>query len=214
MFANIARRVAAGGRLFSCGTLIGKEAPAFAGMASMPDNLQKKVSASDYRGKYLALYFYPADFTFVCATEAIDFHKLHDEFAKRNCAVVGCSTDTAHTHRAWKATEKSNGGLGTAINHPLLADVTKSISRDYGVLLDNGLACRGVFIIDRQGNVRAEMKNDLSLGRNVHEVLRVLDAVIYTDLHGGEACPSGWTPGKPAMETTLTGLKEYLTKHT
>lgn len=199
---------------FSSGCLIGKAAPGFTVQASLSDNTAAPVSLKDYHGKYVVLYFYPADFTYVCASETIDFHKYMSEFKKRDCVVLGCSTDTAFVHRAWKLTSKEHGGLGTDINHPMLADLHKQIARDYNVLLDNGLCCRGVFIIDKNGKVRSEMRNDLALGRNVEEVLRVLDSIQYTDTHGDEVCPSGWKPGKPAMKASSEGVADYLTKHT
>ena len=201
-------------RRFFAGTLIGKQAPGFAATACMPDDSFKKLSLSDFHGKYVVLYFWPADFTFVCASETIDFHKNLAEFAKRGAEVIGCSIDTEHVHKACKAVEKAKGGLGTQINHPMVADVNKAIAKSYGVLLEEaGVTARGVFIIDKNGKVRSEMKNDLPLGRNVDEVLRVLDAVVYTDSHG-EVCPSGWKPGKATMKPSTQGVAEYLTKYT
>ena len=195
-------------------TLIGKEAPDFTATACMPDNSFESVSLKQYRGKYVVLYFWPADFTFVCASETIDFHKNLAEFTKRGAEVLGCSIDTEFVHKAWKAVEKAKGGLGTQINHPMIADVNKEIAKKYAVLLeDAGVTVRGVVIIDPKGKVRCEMKNDLPLGRNVEEVLRVLDAVVYTDNHG-EVCPSGWKPGKATMKPSTEGVIEYLTKHT
>ena len=196
------------------GTLIGKRAPSFSLAASMPDDSVKKISLDDFSGKYLCLYFWPADFTFVCASETIDFHKKLDEFKKRGCDVIGASIDTEHVHRAWKATSKADGGLGTKINHPMLADVNKTLANDYQVLLDNGLSVRGVFLIDQAGKVRCEMKNDLPLGRNVDEVIRILDSIVFTDKHQDEVCPSGWKPGQEAMKPTKQGVAEYLSKHT
>jgi len=195
--------------------LIRKPAPRFDTVACLPDNTYEKISIEQFRGKYVVLYFYPADFTFVCASETIDFHKHLQEFTTRNCVVLGCSTDTEHCHRAWKTTDKAHGGLGTPINHPLLADVKKEISRAYDVLLEeDGLALRGVFIIDPTGTVRVEMRNDLPLGRNVEEVLRLLDALVYTDTHGDQVCPAGWKKGKPAMTPSVEGVSDYLTKYT
>ena len=196
-------------------TLIGKDAPDFKVEASMPDNSTQEISLKQFRGKYVVLYSWPADFTFVCASETIDFHKNLEEFKKRGAEVLGFSIDTAHVHKAWKATEKRNGGLGTQINHPMLADVHRHIAQAYGMLLDSeGLCVRGVVIIDQKGKVRCEMKNDLPLGRNVDEVLRVLDALVYTDAHGDDVCPSGWKPGKPVMKATTESVAEYLTKYT
>lgn len=196
------------------GSLIGKPAPSFNANACMPDGSFKTVSLNDFKGKYVVLYFWPADFTYVCSSETIDFHKNLEKFRSVGVEVIGCSTDTAFVHKAWRATPKSDGGLGTDINHPMLADVTKTISKDYEVLLDNGLACRGVFVIDKNGVVRSELKNDLPLGRNVEEVVRICEALAHVDTHSGEVCPSSWKKGKPAMKASQQGVIEYLTKHT
>lgn len=199
----------------SFATLIGKQAPALSGNACMPDGSFKPVSLDEFKGKkYVVLYFWPADFTYVCASETIDFHKRMDEFKSLNCEVIGCSTDTVFTHKAWKATTKDNGGLGTPINHPMIGDINKQIAKDFDVLLDNGLACRGVFVIDKNGKVRSEMKNDLAIGRNVDEVLRTVESVVHTDTHGDEVCPAGWKKGKPAMKASHEGVTEYLKKYT
>ncbi len=180
----------------------------------MPDNTFKEVSLSDYKGKYVILYFWPADFTFVCASETIAFHKQMNEIADRGCAVLGVSCDTEFVHKAWKTTDKSHGGLGTPINHPLLADVNKEIAKMYDVLLPCGLPVRGVFIIDKAGKVRVEMKNDLPLGRNVDEVIRLLDTVKTTDENAGEVCAANWKKGAPLMKASTEGVIEYLTKYT
>ena len=194
--------------------LIQKNAPSFTAAACMPDNSFQNVSLSDYKGKYVVLYFWPADFTFVCASETIAFHAQLKEFSDRGAVVLGVSCDTEHVHRAWKLTEKKDGGLGTAINHPLLADVNKDIARAYDVLLPIGLPVRGVFIIDKAGKVRAELKNDLPLGRNVEEVIRLLDTVKVTDEQGGQVCPANWKKGKAMMTASAEGVADYLTKHT
>jgi alkyl hydroperoxide reductase subunit AhpC len=210
MFSSLSTRITR--RYF--GSLIGKPAPTFSANACMPDGSFKTVSLNDYRDKYVVLYFWPADFTYVCSSETIDFHKMAEKFRATGVELLGCSTDTAFVHKAWRSTPKTEGGLGTPVNHPMLADVTKSISKDYEVLLDNGLACRGVFVIDKKGVVRSEMKNDLPLGRNVEEVLRICEALSYVDSHAGEVCPSSWKKGKPAMKASHEGVIEYLTKHT
>lgn len=198
----------------SFASLIGKPAPAFNMNACMPDGTFKNVSLNDYKGKYVVLYFWPADFTYVCSSETIDFHKNAQKFKEIGVELLGCSTDTAFVHKAWRSTPKADGGLGTEINHPMIADVTKALSKDYEVLLDNGLACRGVFVIDKNGHVRSEMKNDLPLGRNVEEVLRTCEALVHVDTHSGEVCPSSWKKGKPAMKASHEGVIDYLTKHT
>jgi alkyl hydroperoxide reductase subunit AhpC len=195
--------------------LVQKDAPSFNVVACMPDNSYEKISLEQYRGQYVVLYFYPAAFTFVCASETIDFHNQLSKFALRKCAVIGCSTDTQFTQRAWKVTEKADGGLGTAINHPLIADIKKEVAQAYDVLLeDEGLCLRGLFIIDPKGKVRCEMRNDLPIGRNVEEVIRTLDAIIFTDSNEGNVCPSSWKPGKEAMIASVEGVTEYLTKYT
>lgn len=196
------------------GTLIGKQAPAFSANACMPDGNFKQVSLNDYKGKYVVLYFWPADFTYVCSSETIDFHNNLKKFKDIGVEVVGCSTDTAFVHKAWRSTPKTEGGLGTEINHPMVADHTKSISKDYEVLLENGLACRGMFVIDKEGKVRSELKNDLPLGRNVDEVIRICEALVHVDTHAGEVCPASWRKGKAAMKASHEGVIEYLTKHT
>ncbi len=193
--------------------LIQKDAPQFTATACMPDNTFKTVSLSEFKGRYVVLYFWPADFTFVCASETIQFHNALKEFTDRGAAVLGISCDTEFVHKAWKVTEKKLGGLGTMINHPLLADVNKTIAQDYDVLLPCGLPVRGVFLIDKAGKVRAELKNDLPLGRNVEEVVRLLDTVKTTD-EGAVVCPANWKPGKPTMVPSTEGVADYLTKYT
>ena len=194
--------------------LIQCDAPQFKATACLPDNTFKEVSLADYKGKYVILYFWPADFTFVCASETIAFHNQLKDFQDREAVVLGVSCDTECVHKAWKTTDKSHGGLGTAINHPLIADVNKEISRAYDVLLPCGLPVRGVFLIGKDGKVRAELKNDLPLGRNVEEVLRLLDTVKTTDEHEGQVCPANWKKDKPLMKASTEGVIEYLTKYT
>jgi alkyl hydroperoxide reductase subunit AhpC len=194
--------------------LIQQDAPHFKATACMPDNSFKEVSLSDFKGKYVVLYFWPADFTFVCASETIAFHNQLKEFQDQGAVVLGVSCDTEFVHKAWKTTEKTHGGLGTPINHPLIADVNKEISRAYDVLLPCGLPVRGVFLIGKDGKVRAEMKNDLPLGRNVEEVLRVLETIKTTDENAGQVCPANWKKGKPMMKASTEGVIEYLTKNT
>jgi len=194
-------------------SLVQKQAPRFKVMACMPDDSFKEIQLSDYEGKkYVVLYTYPADFTFVCASETVAFSKLQAEFASRDVEVLGCSIDTEHVHKAWKATPKESGGIGP-MTHPLLADVNKEIASKYGCLLDNGLALRGIFVIDKEGTVRSEMKNDLPLGRNVEEVLRIVDALQFHEKSVKEGkvmvCPAQWKKGKRAMEPTTEGVAKY-----
>jgi len=195
-------------------TLVQKQAPDFKLTACLPDDSFTEISLSSYLGKYVVLYTYPADFTFVCASELIVFSKLQKEFEDRNTQVLGLSIDTEHVHKAWKNTPKEKGGIGP-IAHPLLADVKKEVAQAYGALLDNGLALRAVYIIDPKGTVRAELKNDLPLGRNVEEVLRILDALQFHEKSKAEGkeqvCPAQWKKGAKAMTPTTAGVAEYLT---
>lgn len=187
---------------------IQKEAPDFTAEAVMADGTVKEITLSDYRGKYVVLFFYPLDFTFVCPTEIEAFADQIGEFRNRNCEVLGVSVDSVHSHLAWRRTPRAEGGIGE-IPYPLVSDLDKSISRAYGVLLDKpSVALRGAFLIDKAGNVRSMMVNDLPLGRNVDEVLRVLDALQFTEAHG-EVCPANWQKGDPGMEATIEGVKAF-----
>jgi peroxiredoxin (alkyl hydroperoxide reductase subunit C) len=189
-----------------------KPAPEFTATAVMPDNtFNATFSLSDYKGQYVVLFFYPLDFTFVCPSEIIAFDKKVEEFKSRNCQVIGASVDSHFTHLAWKNTPRAEGGIGN-VQFPLVADLTKSISADYGVLLEGGVALRGLFLIDKDGVVRHALVNDLPLGRNVDEALRVLDALQFTEEHG-EVCPANWTAGEEAMKPTAEGVASYLAKH-
>ncbi|RME88376.1 MAG: peroxiredoxin [Candidatus Hydrogenedentota bacterium] len=190
---------------------VGKKAPYFEGEAVV-DKQFKKISLSDYKGKYLVLFFYPLDFTFVCPTEITAFSDKADEFKKINTEIVGCSIDSKFSHLAWINQPRSEGGLGD-IKFPLLADITKEISRDYGVLVEeDGVALRGVFIINKEGDLKVQMVNDLGIGRNVDEVLRLVQAVQYTEEHG-EVCPAGWKPGDDTIVPDVEKSKEYFHKH-
>jgi alkyl hydroperoxide reductase subunit AhpC len=168
------------------------EAPDFKATAVINEEFQD-VKLSDYRGKYVVLFFYPLDFTFVCPTEIIAFSDRVADFEKRNCVVLGASIDSQYSHLAWIRQARKEGGLG-GLKYPLIADLTKKISEDYGVLLDGGIALRGLFIIDKAGILRHVTINDLPLGRNVDEVLRVLDALQHFEQHG-EVCPANWHKG-------------------
>ena len=162
------------------------------------------VKLTDYLGKYLVLFFYPADFTFVCPTEILAYADMVPEFEKTNCAVLGCSTDTQHVHFNYCLTPRNKGGLGEDLKLPLLSDSTKTISKLYGALIDDnsddaGLACRATYIIDDKGILRHASLNDLPVGRNPDETLRLVQAFQYTDKHG-QVCPAKWTSGDPTME--------------
>ena len=189
-------------------SLVTKEAPNFTAQAVMGNNSIEEMKLSDYRGKYVVLFFYPLDFTFVCPSEIIAFDKALGDFKKKNTEVIGVSVDSQFTHFAWKNTEPKDGGIGQ-IKYPLVADLNKNISRDYGVLFDESVALRGLFLIDKEGIIRHSVINDLSLGRNVDEALRMVDALQFTENHG-EVCPANWKDGEKGMKPTAEGVAEYL----
>ncbi|EPZ34906.1 peroxiredoxin 1 [Rozella allomycis CSF55] len=168
----------------------------------------KQIASSDYAGKDILLLFYPADFTFVCPTEIIAFSDRAAEFSELGCQVIAVSCDSAYSHLNWTMIPREKGGLGE-MNIPILADFNKSLSKKFGVLLeDEGLPIRGLFIIDKKGILRHATLNDLPIGRSVDEALRTLKAIHFADEHG-EVCPVNWTPGKKGMKPTLEGVKEY-----
>ncbi len=192
----------------SLGTLVTQEAPDFTQQAVMPDNTFKDLTLSNYRGTYVVLFFYPLDFTFVCPSEIIAFDRKLKEFKDRNCEVIGVSVDSHFTHRAWKNTPLNGGGIGN-VRYPLVADLTKDIARRYGVLLNDAVALRGLFLIDKGGIVRHMLINDLPLGRSVDEVLRMLDALQFFEAHG-DVCPANWRKGEEGMKPTADGVAAYL----
>lgn len=192
-------------------SLVTQEAPDFTAQAVMGDDTFEELRLSAYRGKYVVLYFYPLDFTFVCPSEIIAFNDELDKFKERNAEVIGVSVDSHFTHLAWKNTPRDQGGIGQ-IDYPLVADLDKSISRAYGVLSDDSVALRGLYLIDREGVIRHELVNDLGLGRSVEEVIRMLDALQFTEEHG-EVCPANWHKGDDAMTPTADGVASYLAKH-
>jgi len=188
--------------------LTGKQAPKFKAKAVIDGSIVEDFSLSRYLGKHVVFFFYPLDFTFVCPTELHAFQDQLDEFKKRNTEVVACSVDSVYTHLAWVRTPKIRGGI-EGIEYPLVADITKDIATAYGVLMpEEGVASRGLFLIDKEGVVRHQVVNDLSLGRSVDEVLRTLDALLYVETHG-EVCPANWQKGKQSMKTTHEGLENY-----
>jgi len=191
--------------------LVTRSAPDFTAQAVMPDNSFRQLTLSEYRDTYVILFFYPLDFTFVCPSEIIAFDKKLNEFRQRNCEVIGVSVDSHFTHLAWKNTPREQGGIGN-IQYPLVADLSKSISRDYGVLIGDEVALRGLFLIDKKGIVRHAVINDLPLGRNVDEALRMLDALQYVETHG-EVCPANWHSGEEAMRPDADGVASYLARH-
>ena len=191
--------------------LVTKKAPEFEAQAVMPDNSFANITLSSLRGKYVLIFFYPLDFTFVCPSEILAFNRQVEALRKRNCELLGISVDSVYTHLAWKNTPVNEGGIGR-INFPLVSDMAKDISRDYGVLLEDGVSLRGLFLIDKEGIVRHQLINDLPLGRDVDEAIRMVDALQFTEEHG-EVCPANWHPGEDAMKPTPEGVAEYLAKH-
>lgn len=190
---------------------VGQEAPDFAAMAVV-DKQFKQIKLSDYRGKNVVLFFWPLDFTFVCPTEIVAFHEKCSAFAERNTALIGVSTDSQFTHLAWQNTPRAEGGLGD-IAFPMVADLTHDISRSYGVLIeDKGIAFRGLFLVDKEGVLRHMLVNDLPLGRDVDEALRMVDALTFFE-QNGEVCPANWRPGektiKPDPKNSKTFFKEW-----
>ncbi|KAK2151157.1 hypothetical protein LSH36_374g05036 [Paralvinella palmiformis] len=185
-------------------------APEFQGKC-VSDGQFKDIKLSDYRGKYLVLFFYPLDFTFVCPTEIIAFSDRIQEFRALNAEVVGVSTDSHFSHLAWINTPRKEGGLG-GLQYPLLSDFGKTISRDYGVLVEQaGIALRGLFIIDPNGVIRQITINDLPVGRSVDETLRLLQAFQFVEKHG-EVCPANWKPDSPTIKPNPADSKEYFNK--
>ena len=209
--------------------LVTKTAPDFKATAIMPDNSFQDISLADYEGKKVVLFFYPLDFTFVCPTEIIAFDHRLAEFEKRGVQVLGCSIDSHFSHWAWKNTDVNKGGIGN-VQYPIIADLDKSIARAYDVLIDaepatvltdeeeydssvgGNIALRGSFLIDEKGVVRHAVINDLPFGRNIDEMLRMVDALDFHTEHG-EVCPAGWTEGEDGMKDTAEGVAGYLTEN-
>jgi peroxiredoxin (alkyl hydroperoxide reductase subunit C) len=195
------------------GVLVGKAAPDFTANAVLGNNEIKEITLSKaIKGKYAVLFFYPLDFTFVCPSELLAFDHRLAEFKKRGVEVIGVSIDSQFTHLAWKNTAVENGGIG-AVGYPLVADVKHEICRAYDVeFAAAGVAFRGSFLIDKAGVVRHQVVNDLPLGRNVDEMLRMVDALQFTEKHG-EVCPAGWTQGQEGMQASPAGVAKYLAAH-
>lgn len=206
--------------------IVTKPAPEFKTQAVMPDNSIQEVKLSDYKGKKVVLFFYPLDFTFVCPTELLAFDKRLSEFESRGVQVLGCSVDSRWSHLAWKNTDVNKGGIGN-VQYPILQDLDKSIARSFDVLVGStpatvytqdeeidttvggGVALRASFLIDEEGTVRHAVINDLPLGRNIDEMVRMVDALTHHQKHG-EVCPAGWKDGDSAMEESPTGVSNYL----
>lgn len=192
-------------------SLVGKQAPDFRAKAAIKDKICDDFCLSKYRGKYVLFFFYPLDFTFVCPTELHAFQEKIEEFEMRNAQVIGCSVDSAFCHVAWLNTPKSKGGI-QGVSYPLVSDLNKTIASSYEVLKeDEGIAYRGLFLIDTDGAVRHQLINDLPLGRSVDETLRLLDALIFHEQHG-EVCPANWKPGDKAMKANDEGLVDYFSR--
>lgn len=193
--------------------LVGKPAPDFTAPTVMPNNsINDKFNLKQYlNGKIGVLFFYPLDFTFVCPSEIIAFNNRVEEFKARGAEVIAVSVDSHFTHLAWKNTPVEKGGIGN-VQFPMVADLTKQIARDYDVLLNEAIAFRGTFLIDANGVVRHQVINDLPLGRNVDEALRMVDALLFHEEHG-EVCPAGWNKGKKGMKADAAGVAAYLAEN-
>lgn len=190
------------------GTLVGKLAPDFNVKAAHKNAIINDFSLKQFRGKNVILFFYPLDFTFVCPTELHAFQEAMPEFEKRQTQVLGCSVDSVFTHLAWLNTPKSKGGI-SGVKYPLIADLNKTMAENYGILNEEeGIAYRGLFLIDKEGIVRHQIVNDLPLGRSVDDALRILDAWIYFQTHG-EVCPANWKKGEKALKPTQEGLEVF-----
>jgi peroxiredoxin (alkyl hydroperoxide reductase subunit C) len=205
--------------------LVGKEAPKFSASAVINGGeIVENFTLEQFRGKYVVLFFYPKDFTFVCPTELYAFQERLQDFKDRNVEVIACSTDTEQSHWGWLNMAKNDGGI-KGVTYPLVADTNKTISMNYDVLAgdfgwdDNGemiaegelIAYRGLFLIDREGVVRHQLVNDLPLGRNVEEAIRMVDALQFLE-ENGEVCPANWSKGKDGLTATHEGIAEYLSK--
>lgn len=190
-------------------TLVGRSAPHFKAKAVVKGKIVDEFSLHDYLGKYILFFFYPLDFTFVCPTELLAFQEVLEEFEKRGAQIVGCSVDSWFSHLAWLNTSTSKGGI-EGVEYPLVSDLNKNIASNYQVLKeDEGIAYRGLFLIDQQGIIRHQLINDLPLGRSSSEALRILDALIFFEKNG-EVCPANWKLGAKGMKPTTEGLIQYL----
>lgn len=188
--------------------LIGKKAPEFRAKAVIKDRIYEDFSLSDFLGKYVVFFFYPLDFTFVCPTELHAFQEQLESFELRGAQVIGCSVDSCFSHLAWLSTPRSRGGI-EGITYPLVADLSKTIARQFGVLEEEeGIAYRGLFLLDKEGIIRHQLVNDLPLGRSVEEALRLLDALKFYEANG-EVCPANWRAGEKTMAATIEGLLNY-----
>jgi peroxiredoxin (alkyl hydroperoxide reductase subunit C) len=191
--------------------LVGRSAPDFVESAVWPDNDFRPFRLADCRGRYVVLFFYPLDFTYVCPSELIAFEHRMAEFSRRQVDVVGCSIDSTFSHLAWKKTPREEGGIGQ-LSYPLIGDVTHAVCRAFDVEGPSGVALRATFLIDREGVVQHQIVNSLAIGRDIDELLRVIDALQYTE-RNGEVCPAGWQKGKVGVMPTDRGVARYLAEH-
>ncbi|MBN2896667.1 MAG: redoxin domain-containing protein [Campylobacterales bacterium] len=193
--------------------LVTNKAPDFTATAVMGNNEIKEDFNlyENFGAKGTVLFFYPLDFTFVCPSEIIAFDHRLDEFTSRGINVIGVSVDSQFSHFAWKNTAVKEGGIGQ-VRFPLVADLSKQIAKDYDVLVNNAVALRGSFLIDADGTVRHAVINDLPLGRNIDEMIRMVDTMLFVNEHG-EVCPAGWQKGDEGMKASTAGVAEYLAKH-
>jgi peroxiredoxin 2/4 len=206
--------------------LVGKKAPGFSASAVINGNeIVSNFTLEQFKGKYVILFFYPKDFTFVCPTELFAFQERLEDFKARGVEVIACSTDTEQSHWGWLNMEKNDGGI-KGVKYPIIADTNKTISMNYDVLAgyydydEDGsmiavgelIAYRGLFLIDREGVVRHQLVNDLPLGRNVEEAIRMVDSLQFLE-ENGEVCPANWTKGKEGLKATHEGIADYLGKH-
>lgn len=205
--AGLHRTAGRQGHLTARPALIGNEAPGFKAKAVIEQEFQE-ITLEQYRGRYVVLFFYPLDFTFVCPTEIIAFSERIQEFKDINTEVLGVSVDSEYAHLAWIQMQRDDGGLGD-IDFPLVSDLKRELATAYGVLGPDGASFRGLFIIDKEGIVQHSTINNMAFGRNVDEVLRVLKAIQYVQSNPDEVCPAGWQPGDKTMRPDFEGKKEY-----
>jgi peroxiredoxin (alkyl hydroperoxide reductase subunit C) len=193
--------------------LVAKPAPDFE-LEGYSNGSFGKYKLSDYTGKWVILLFYPLDFTFVCPTEVLNFSDSADELAKLNCQIFGISVDSKYVHKAWVDTKREEGGLGGSLKYPLLSDINKQTARDYGILMEEeGVALRGLFLINPDGIVMHTTINNLSVGRSVNEAKRVLKAFQFVTTHEGQVCPADWEEGEDTMAAESEEMKKYLSTH-
>jgi peroxiredoxin 2/4 len=193
--------------------LVTKQAPDFTATAVLANGqiIEDFKLSENYGEKGTVLFFYPLDFTFVCPSEIIAFSKRVNDFKERGVNVIGVSVDSQFSHFAWRETPVNQGGIGR-VNMPLVADLTKNIAKEYDVLLDDAVALRGSFLIDADGTIRHAVINDLPLGRNIDEMIRMVDTMLFTN-EFGEVCPAGWVKGDDGMKANTAGVAEYLASH-